>query len=93
MSPLDPSAILGEIQRLFPGYDGIRMNLLAGNSAHTSLTKAGPGVEHGAESIAAANIAPANNDLFSSGTLGRYSRTLKSVMESHEAKVAEVAAD
>ncbi len=88
MSPLDPSAILGEIQRLVSGYDGIRMDLLAGNSAHTSLTNAGPGAEHGAESIA-----PANNDLFSSGTLGRYSRTLKSVMESHEVKVAEVAAD
>ncbi len=88
LSPFDPTAILDEIQRLVPGYDVSRMNLLAGNSQHTSLTEAGPGVTHRAESIA-----PSNDDLFSSGTLGRYSRTLKSVMESHEVKPAEIAAD
>ncbi len=88
LSPFDPTAILDEIQRLVPGYDVSRMNLLAGNSQHTSLTQAGPGVAHRPESIA-----PANDDLFTSGTLGRYSRTLKSVMESHEVKPAEVAAD
>ena len=88
LSPFDPTAILDEIQRLVPGYDVSRMNLLAGNSQHTSLAKAGPGVAHGPEAIA-----PANDDLFSSGTLGRYSRTLKSVIESHEVKPAEVAAD
>ena len=88
LSPFDSMAILDEIQRLVPGYDVSRMNLLAGNSQHTSLAKAGPGVEHRPESIA-----PANDTLFSSGTLGRYSRALKSVMESHEVKPAEVAAD
>jgi NADH-quinone oxidoreductase subunit G len=88
MSPFDPTAILDEIQRLVPGYDVSRMNLLAGNSQHTSLTEAGPGVAHRTEAIA-----PANDTLFSSGTLGRYSRALKSVMESHEVKPAEVAAD
>jgi NADH-quinone oxidoreductase subunit G len=88
LSPFDPTAILDEIQRLVPGYDVSRMNLLAGNSEHTSLEKAGPGVAHRAESIA-----PANDDLFTSGTLGRYSRALKSVAESHEVKPAEVAAD
>jgi NADH-quinone oxidoreductase subunit G len=88
MSPFDPTAILDEIQRLVPGYDVSRMNLLAGNSQHTSLADAGPGAAHRAESIA-----PANDDLFSSGTLGRYSRALKSVVESHEVKPAEVAAD
>jgi NADH-quinone oxidoreductase subunit G len=93
LSPFDPTAILDEIQRLVPGYDVSRMNLLAGNSQHTSLEKAGPGVAHGLESIAAVNIAPANDSLFSSGTLGRYSRALKSVMESHEVKPAAVAAD
>jgi NADH-quinone oxidoreductase subunit G len=98
LSPFDPTAILDEIQRLVPGYDVSRMNLLAGNSEHTSLAEAGPGVAHRPESVALANIAPANivpanNDLFSSGTLGRYSRTLKSVIESHEVKPAEVAAD
>jgi NADH-quinone oxidoreductase subunit G len=88
MSPFDPTAILDEIQRLVPGYDVSRMNLLAGNSEHTSLAKAGAGVAHSPEAIS-----PANDDLFSSGTLGRYSRTLKSVVESHEVKQAEVAAD
>jgi NADH-quinone oxidoreductase subunit G len=88
LSPFDPTAILDEIQRLVPGYDVSRINLLAGNSQHTSLTEAGPGVANRPESIA-----PANDDLFSSGTLGRYSRTLKSVVESHEVKPAEVAAD
>jgi NADH-quinone oxidoreductase subunit G len=88
LSPFDPTAILDEIQRLVPGYDVSRMNLLAGNSEHTSLAKAGPGVAHRAESIS-----PANDNLFSSGTLGRYSRALKSVVESHEVKPAEVAAD
>jgi NADH-quinone oxidoreductase subunit G len=88
LSPFDPTAILDEIQRLVPGYDVSRMNLLAGNSEHTSLAKAGPGVAHRPEAIA-----PANDDLFSSGTLGWYSRTLQSVVESHEVKPAEVAAD
>jgi len=87
MSPFDPMAILDEIQRLVPGYDISRMDLLAGNSQRTSLAKVGPGVAHRAESIA-----PANDDLFTSGTLGRYSRALKSVVESHEVKPAEVAA-
>src|ERR1022692_2673605 len=88
LSPLDPMAILDEIQRLVPGYDVSRTNLLAGNSEHTSLTKSGPGTAHKPESIS-----PANDGLFTSGTLGRYSRTLKSVMESHEVKSVEVAAD
>jgi NADH-quinone oxidoreductase subunit G len=88
LSPLDPMAILDEIQRLVPGYDVSRMNLLAGNSEHTSLVNNGGGAAHKTESIA-----PANDNLFTSGTLGRYSRALKSVLESHEVKPAEVAAD
>ena len=88
LSPLDPMAILDEIQRLVPGYGISRPNLLAGNSEHTSFTKSGPGATHKPESIS-----PANDTLFTSGTLGRYSRTLKSVIESHEVKPAEVAAD
>jgi NADH-quinone oxidoreductase subunit G len=88
LSPFDPTAILDEIQRLVPGYDVSRMNLLAGNSQHTSLEHVGAGVAHRAESIA-----PANDNLFTSGTLGKYSRALKSVIESHEIKPAEVAAD
>ena len=88
LSPLDPMAILDEIQRLVPGYDISRANLLAGNSEHTSLAKSGPGAAQKPEAIA-----PANDSLFTSGTLGRYSRALQSVLESHEVKPAEVAAD
>jgi NADH-quinone oxidoreductase subunit G len=88
LSPLDPAAILDEIQRLVPGYGVSRLNLLAGNSEHTSLASSGSGAAHSTDSIS-----PANDGLFTSGTLGRYSRALKSVMESHEVKPAEVAAD
>src|SRR5207244_3462808 len=45
MSPLDPMAILDEIQRLVLGYDVSRMNLLAGNDQHTNLSKSNS--EHG----------------------------------------------
>ena len=88
LSPLDPIAILDEIQRLVPGYDVSRMNLLSGNSEHTSLEEGGPGAVHKPELIASAE-----DTLFTSGTLGRYSRALKSVIESHEVKPAAVAAD
>jgi NADH-quinone oxidoreductase subunit G len=88
LSPFDPMAILDEIQRLVPGYDVSRMNLLAGNSQHTSLQQAGAGA-----ALKPELIAPADDNLFTSGTLGRYSRALQSVIESHEAKHSEVAAD
>jgi NADH-quinone oxidoreductase subunit G len=92
LNPLDPMAILDEIQRLVPGYDVSRINLLAGNSEHTSLVKSG-GAVPAVKPESPALISPANDSLFTSGTLGRYSRALKSVIESHEVKPAEVAAD
>jgi len=89
MSPFDPMAILDEIQRLVPGYDISRMNLLSGNDQHTTLSRSGPGALQKSELIA-----PANDDLFSSGTLGRYSRTLNSIIEKHKKPAEiEVAAD
>jgi NADH-quinone oxidoreductase subunit G len=90
MSPFEPTAILDEIQRLVPGYDVSRINLLAGNDQHTTLSGGGPGSVDKPELIA-----PANDDLFSSGTLGRYSKTLNTVMENHRRQPAEsgVAAD
>jgi NADH-quinone oxidoreductase subunit G len=88
MNPFDPTAILDEIQRLVPGYDISRANLLSGNSEPTSLSEAGAGIAHKPELIS-----PANDNLFTSGTLGRYSQALKSVIESHEIQPAEVAAD
>ena len=89
MSPFDPMAILDEIQRLVPGYDVSRLNLLAGEDQHTALPASASGAAKNPELIA-----PANDDLFSSGTLGRYSRALNSVMENHNRPTeAEVAAD
>jgi len=90
MSPFDPMAILDEIQRLVPGYDVSRMNLLAGNDQHTRLSGSGPGALQDASLIV-----PANDDLFSSGTLGNYSCTLNSVIENHHGQRVdkEVAAD
>ena len=87
MSPLDPMAILDEIQRVVPGYDVSRIDLLAGNDQHLEIAAGGPGAMHKPELIV-----PANDDLFSSGTLGRYSHTLNSVMENKHAE-NEVAAD
>ena len=90
MSPLEPTAILDEIQRVVPGYDVSRINLLAGNDQHTTLSTAGPGTVAKPELIV-----PANDDLFSSGTLGRYSKTLNTVMENRhrQPSESEVAAD
>ena len=88
LSPLDPIAILDEVQRLVPGYDVSRVNLLAGNSEHTRPADSGPGAAH-----KPGLIVPANDTLFTSGTLGRYSRALNSVIERYEASPAKVAAD
>jgi NADH-quinone oxidoreductase chain G len=90
MSPFDPTAMLDEIQRLVPGYDISRLSLLAGQDEHTQLVQiTGPTASGQAELIA-----PANDTLFSSGTLGRYSKALNSVMESHQTPAnQEVAAD
>ncbi len=88
MSPFDPMAIFDEIQRLVPAYRVSRLNLLAGNDEHTQLSRGGPGVQQDPDLIV-----PANDNLFSSGTLGRYSRALNSVMENRNRTPEEVAAD
>ncbi len=84
MSPFDPMAILDEIQRLVPGYDVSRLHLLAGMDQHTSLSGSGPGTKHDPSAIM-----PARDDLFSSGTLGRYCRTLNAVLENGHKLAAE----
>jgi NADH-quinone oxidoreductase subunit G len=87
MTPFDPMAILDEIQRVVAGYDVSRVNLLAGVDQHLEISESGTSLIQPAELIV-----PANDDLFSSGTLGRYSKTLNSVIENKSA-VPEVAAD
>jgi NADH-quinone oxidoreductase subunit G len=89
LSPFDPFAILDEIQRLVPGYQVSRLELLAGNDVHvqSSLVQIeAPPEKH-------ALILPAEDTLFTSGTLGRYSNALHAVMESHATKPTETAAD
>jgi len=84
MSPFDPMATLDEIQRLVPGYDVSRLELTAGNDQHTSISAMGPGKQHTPE-----QILPAHDNLFSSGTLGRYSRALNSVIENKNPEPAD----
>jgi len=90
LSPFDPMAILDEIQQLVPGYEFSRLNLLAGSDQH---------VDAGARSNAGSGqglvqIAPANDTLFTSGTLGRHSKVLNDVIENRRAPAdREVMAD
>src|SRR5205814_8974322 len=88
MNPFDPMAMLDEIQRLVPGYDISRIELMAGNDQHTAIENMEPGIKQDS-----AEIAPAGNNLFTSGTLGRYSNALNSVMENKNPEPAEVPAD
>ncbi len=77
MSPFDPTAMLDEIQRLVPGYAISRLGLLAGRDVHTQLVQITGDTGLGQPEL----ILPSNDTLFTSGTLGRYSKTLNSVLE------------
>jgi NADH-quinone oxidoreductase subunit G len=78
LSPFDPWAILDEIQRLVPGYNLLRLQLLSGNDQH--LQPVAP-----AEFVQITSrrdlVLPANDTLFTSGTLGRYSPMLNDVQQ------------
>jgi NADH-quinone oxidoreductase subunit G len=91
MSPYDPFAMLDEIQKLVPGYDVSRLGILAGQDEHTQLVQITGATGAGHPEL----ILPSNDTLFTSGTLGRYSTTLNSVMERNQVSPAdkEVAAD
>ena len=77
MSPFDPVAMLDEIQRLVPGYDISRLGLLSGHDEHTQLVQISGATGMGHPEL----VMPANDTLFTSGTLGRFSATLNTVME------------
>jgi NADH-quinone oxidoreductase subunit G len=87
LSPFDPLAVLDEIERLVPAYKLDRLNLFGGNEVHTepgfvpvsALTRSGPDL-----------VTPAHNGLFTSGTLGRYSKGLTD-LEHHQAEVKQEA--
>jgi NADH-quinone oxidoreductase subunit G len=73
LSPFDPFAILDEIQRLVPGYNLLRLQLLSGNDQHLQPAAPAPLVQIGNRRDL---VLPANDSLFTSGTLGRYSAML-----------------
>ncbi len=83
LSPFDPDAILDEIQRLVPGYDLMRLQLLSGNDQH--LSPAATPIRDGAGLVQLSNrrdlVLPANDTLFTSGTLGRYSAMLNDLQQ------------
>jgi len=90
MSPLDPTAMLDEIQRLVPGYDVSRLGLLSGRDEPTRLVQISGETGWGDPQL----VLPSRDTLFTSGTLGRYSATLNSVMERYGTSAdKEVAAD
>jgi NADH-quinone oxidoreductase subunit G len=79
LSPFEPLAILDEIQRLVPGYNILRLQLLSGNDQH---------LEPSAPELVQITtrkdlVLPANDSLFTSGTLGRYS-TMLSDLQANE---------
>jgi NADH-quinone oxidoreductase subunit G len=83
LSPFDPSAILDEIQRLVPGYKLLRLQLLSGNDQHLSPAAAPIRDEAGLVQIGNRRdlVLPANDTLFTSGSLGRYSASLNDLQQ------------
>ena len=90
LSPFDPLALLDEIERLIPAYKLDRLNLFGGNDVKTEpgfvpvsvLTSARPDL-----------VKPAHDGLFTSGTLGQYSKGLKDLEQHQAAEIAATAAD
>jgi NADH-quinone oxidoreductase subunit G len=83
LSPFDPDAILDEIQRLVLGYDLMRLQLLSGNDQHLSPAAAPVKDAAGLVQISSRRdlVLPANDTLFTSGTLGRYSAMLTDLQQ------------
>jgi NADH-quinone oxidoreductase subunit G len=93
LSPFDPFALLDEIARLVPGYDVSRLNLFAGGDVPTKLVQIGDLSNAAPAPPRRDLVLPAEDALFTSGTLGRYSAKLAEVHESHRKAPTETAAD
>ncbi len=90
VSPFDPFATLDEIQRLVPSYNISRLELLAGSDQQEKLDL----VQIQPAASRRDLVLPAEDTLFTSGTLGRYSNMLKAIVESRTTpNPAETAAD
>ncbi|MGA8043754.1 MAG: NADH-quinone oxidoreductase subunit NuoG [Terracidiphilus sp.] len=88
LSPFDPLASLDEIERLIPAYKLDRLSLFAGNDAATE-----PGFVPISQLTAPDVVTPAHDGLFTSGTLGRYSSSLKDLRQHQTPSLADTAAD
>ena len=91
LSPFDPFAVLDEIQRLVPGYDLLRLQLLSGNDQH--LVPAAPADLVQIEGTRRDLVLPADDSLFTSGTLGRYSPKLVELADKYSHEPAGIPAD
>jgi NADH-quinone oxidoreductase subunit G len=78
--------MLDEIQRLVPGYAISRLGLLSGRDEHTQLVQITGATGVGQPEL----ILPANDTLFTSGTLGKFSATLNTVMERYHPQFEDV---
>ncbi len=92
LSPFDPLSVLDEIERLVPGYTLDRINLFAGNAVPTE-PKATPRRAPANALTAPELIVPAHDNLFTSGTLGRFSPALKQLDQHQSKELAKSAAD
>jgi NADH-quinone oxidoreductase subunit G len=80
LSPFDFYAILDEIQRLVPGYNLLRLQLLSGNDQHLQPAVSGLVQISSRRDL----VLPANDTLFTSGTLGRYSAMLNDLQQNEK---------
>jgi NADH-quinone oxidoreductase subunit G len=87
LSPFDPFAILDEIQRLVPGYDKLlRLQLLSGNDQHISPAATGlVQITNARKDL----VLPSADNLFTSGSLTRYSPMLQDVQRHQSTEVAD----
>jgi NADH-quinone oxidoreductase subunit G len=91
VSPFDANAVLDEIHRLVPGYQNIsRLMLASGNDQRT--VNAGEALVQINLGDHAGLVMPSRDTLFTSGTLGNYCDTVRSVPEAHADPETEVGA-
>jgi NADH-quinone oxidoreductase subunit G len=88
LSPFDTFAILDEIQRLVPGYNLLRLQLLSGNDQHLQPAAPAGLVQITGQTPRRDLVLPANDTLFTSGTLGRYSAMLNDLQQNEAQRTA-----
>ena len=91
LSPFDPFAVLDEIQRLVPGYDLLRLQLLSGNDQHLAPAASPDLVQIDARRPDL--VLPADDTLFTSGTLGRFSPKLVELQQKYMHEPVGIPAD